>query len=138
MTDVNALLVAVACALALGLVPVIEVCDAIVRRAHAAKVRPWRYVRAAWAGWGVGSIVLPLTLPVLNDLTGDRIPESWDFWIVLVSSFVGGVVGACPSYVVLRMRTARHPDYEDLTGPEKGSLEADIPQPRDRDHIGPD
>jgi hypothetical protein len=73
-----------------------------------------------------------------RDLRLRPVPVGLGAAMVVVSGLLAGSAVAAGCYLHLRMRTARDPDYEDPAGPERPSLEADFPQPRDGDHVGPD
>ena len=121
-------------------VPLFIVMKLIGKRARSARVKPERHLYAAVLGWGLGLVLLHATTIVLVVQLARHEGERFE-WIFLTwvpTGLFGGTVGALASYLHLRMQTARDPDYEDRTEPQKPSLEADVPQARDGDHVGPD
>ena len=112
----------------------------IERRAAAARVRPFRYVLVSALGAWLGLIVSPVVLLALYQEAGRPFPKVPVRVHVLAALFGGlwGALGAGAGVVYLRMRLTRHADYEELATENTDSLEADVPEPGNRDHVRPD
>jgi hypothetical protein len=123
-----------------AILPLFVLLDWIRRRARRANVRPLWYVAGAFTGWAVAVTLALWAAPHLFKSLGGAfgLPDGGYGigWILL--GWIAGCVGVGMSYIVLRIRTAHDPDYEELTEPAKPSLEADVLKPRDGDHVGPD
>ena len=122
----------------IGLLPVSLAYELIERRAKSAGVRPFRYQLVSVLGTWIGLMVMPVAIVALfaHEPWFRGLSPLVGFGSLGLLGWVGGTLGACGGVWYLRMQTARHPDYEDPGQP--GSLEADVLQPRDRDHVGPD
>jgi hypothetical protein len=109
----------------------------IIARARAAAVPAGRYCWVAvFSGVGVGMAMQGLTAQWLVSRMGNPQAVSYGLGMAMLlgNGLLGSALVAGGAYVHLRMRTTRDPDYDDQTG----SLEADIRQPRDGDHVRPD
>ena len=118
--------------LLLDVLPLGVFLDRIVVRAEEARVSPDGYVFVAVAGWLVGVPGGHASLPFLMDLLfGRRVDDNWLVLVaVLAGGFVGGAIAPALSYTVLRMRTARDPDYGPLAASD-GQQVADRSAPVD-------
>jgi hypothetical protein len=88
----------------------------IQSRARSAGLAPERYLMLALTGWGLGFCCLPVPLGMVMKRVEPaiRLPDLLPLVITQGAWFAGTLVGPGTSYIMLRMKTARHPDYEPL------------------------
>ncbi|HJZ90873.1 MAG TPA: hypothetical protein VKE40_08370 [Gemmataceae bacterium] len=89
---------------------------AIQRRARSAGIAPDLYLMLALIGWGLGFCCVPiLSGMVMQEVRqAVRLRDPLPLVITQGAWFAGTLIGPGVSYVLLRMNTARHPDYEPL------------------------
>ena len=110
---------------------------------RSAGIDPVRYHLLSAAGWLFGILVGYVCVAmVFLLLTPGRKGWGIPIWVVLCGTLVCGLVSATTgpalSYLILWVRTARDPDYDDRMRRKKPSQIADISQPRDGDDVRPE
>jgi hypothetical protein len=112
---------------------------AVGARARRAGVDPASFQFLTAVGWGVGFVVMPVAAAAFIDRLdpGARLSDRTAVLLTLAACLAGGIVGAAVGYVLLRMRTVRHPDYEE-DGGRPPSQVAHVRQARDGDDVLPE
>jgi hypothetical protein len=122
------------------LIPVAVFAWRMAAHARATRVAAGQHhVYAFLGGLGGGMAMQGITLQWLVGQMNDPQPVSYGLGMValIVNGLIRSAVVAGCTYLHFRARMARDPDFEERTEPAKPSLEADVREPRDGDHVGP-
>jgi H+/Cl- antiporter ClcA len=116
-------------------VPMLLITDRISYRADAGGVRSapylWSAIVGSFVGWLIANVVV---VTALNVVVSKRLTDSMFYVLFLLLGLIGATFVPALCYLLVRMRTARDPDYEELRGSLPSHI-THIPQPRDRDDL---
>ena len=125
--------------IALDLVPALAAIARIVPRARAAGVPAGWHVGAALFGGQIAGMVMNGAAAqyfLFRAQQMDTFPLRWQVVLVIAGGVSGSAAAAGSVYWHLRLATQRDPDYEEPRSP--GSHVADVRQPGDGHHVGPE
>jgi hypothetical protein len=112
----------------------------IDRRATAARVLPGLYYAVCAIGFGLGLFGTPLVFLLLFERADwyRQLPPLLQAALLAALAWGAAFGGAWIGVGYLKMQTATDPDYgEGPAGRQRPSLEADVPEAREGDHLRP-
>jgi hypothetical protein len=116
------------------LVPVLHLSERISRQANRGGIAGtpylWTAIVGSFVGWMSANVI---AVVVSNMPVSRRFPDYAIYACFIALCLVGATLAPALCYLLVRMRTARDPDYDDCR--MRSSYIAHIPQPRDGDDV---